>query len=332
MPAPAAPAAPARPVPRLALVVPCYNEQAIIADTLRILADHLAQWTQQGLIRADSFAVYTDDGSADGTWTHLAQAASPHCHVIKLAHNVGHQNALFAGMVYAADRCDCCISLDADLQDDLSIVPQMLQEYRNGCEVVYGVRNDRSSDSLMKRTVANGYYLLARLLGVAGIPNHADYRLVSRRALLVIREFQEQHLYWRGIVPSLNLPSAKVYYRRLPRQGGAPKYTVFKLAGLAMRGITSFSIVPLRFITVLGLLISLGSFFYIIEILQSYYSGVKIIQGWRTLIISLYFLGGLIMLSLGITGEYIGKIFMESKKRPLFVIEDQRNSPPPPPA
>lgn len=308
--------------PRLALVVPCYNEEQVIARTIAVLQEHLAKWKQEGLVAENSFCCYVDDGSSDSTWRLLAD--SPAAHAIKLAHNVGHQNALFAGMVHVAGRCDCCVSLDADLQDDLSAIPQMLAHYRSGCDVVYGVRDDRSSDSWAKRAFANAYYWLAGKVGIAGIPHHADYRLLSRRALLVISRFQEQHLYWRGIIPLLRLPSEKVFYRRQPRLAGETKYTAAKMVGLALNGLTSFSVAPLRFITFLGFAISLVSLYFIVTVLYGYYMGdADIVRGWTSLLASLYFLGGLIMLSLGITGEYIGKVFMESKKRPLYVIEQQ---------
>ncbi len=319
-------------LPLLALAIPCYNEEEIISNSMRILNEHLTRWKQDKLIHEDSFFCYVDDGSNDRTWQLLAAETGKHCHAIKLAHNVGHQNALFAGMVYVADRSDCCISLDADLQDDLSVIPEMLARYREGCEVVYGVRTDRSSDSWIKRSFANSYYWLAAKIGIAGIPNHADFRLLSRRALLIIREFREQHLYWRGIVPSLNLPSAKVFYKRQARVAGSSKYTIIKSLALALNGLTSFSIVPLRFITLLGFVISLISFYFICSLIYNYYFDRTAVQGWTSLLVSLYFLGGLIMFSLGITGEYIGKIFIESKKRPLYIVEQQLDDTPPPPA
>ncbi len=321
-----------RTLPLLAIAVPCYNEEAIILDSMRTLNEHLTRWKQEKIIHEDSFCCYVDDGSSDNTWALLAAETGKYCRAIKLAHNVGHQHALFAGMVYATDRSDCCISLDADLQDDLSVIPEMLTRYSEGCEVVYGVRADRSSDSWIKRLFANSYYWLAAKIGIAGIPHHADFRLLSRRALLIIREFREQHLYWRGIVPSLNLPSAKVFYTRQARIAGDSKYTIIKLITLALNGVTSFSIIPLRFITFLGFIISLISFYFICSLIYNYYFDRTSVQGWTSLLISLYFLGGLIMFSLGITGEYIGKIFIESKKRPLYIVEQQLDDTLPPPA
>ncbi len=313
-----------RSLPILALVIPCYNEEEILADSMAIITKHLNEWKLQKLIAPESFCCFVDDGSIDSTWHMLCQQEQKHVRMIKLAHNVGHQNALFAGMVSVADDCDCCISLDSDLQDDINVIPDMIQHYRNGNEVVYGVRNNRSSDSIFKRGFANAFYWVAKKMGMGGIPNHADYRLLSRRALLVIRQYSEQHLYWRGIVPSLNLPSEKVFYTRQARMAGKTKYTIMKMLTLAMNGVTSFSIIPLRFITLLGLLISLISLYFIASLVYNYYSGHSdVVRGWTSLITSLYFLGGLIMFSIGVVGEYIGKIFMQSKNRPLYVVEQQ---------
>ena len=317
---------PLRPPPLLALVIPCYNEEEILADSMAVIEQRLAEWKQAQLISPDSFCCYVDDGSTDRTWHILTARGGAYRRLIKLAHNAGHQNALLAGMNSIARDCDCCISLDADLQDDISVIPEMVVNYQNGSEVVYGVRANRSSDSVFKRGFANAYYWLAQKTGVAGIPNHADYRLLSRRALYIICEYREQHLYWRGIIPALNLPSAKVFYTRQARQAGDSKYTIGKMLVLAINGITSFSILPLRFITLLGLIISLVSFYLIVTTLYGYYLGeIKTTQGWLSLILSLYMLGGLIMFSIGIAGEYIGKIFIQSKNRPLYVIEQEEN-------
>lgn len=322
--------APRRPPPLLALVIPCYNEEDILADSLTIIEQQLSEWKQANLVAPNSFCCYVDDGSSDTTWHILTSRAANggQRRLLKLAHNAGHQNALLAGMSAVAGDCDCCISLDSDLQDDIRIVPEMLQNYRSGSEVVYGVRDDRSSDSLFKRGFANAYYWLAKKAGIAGIANHADYRLLSRRALLVICEYREQHLYWRGIIPSLNLPATKVFYKRQARQAGHSKYTIFRMLALAINGITSFSVLPLRFITFLGLAIFLVSLYLISTTLYNYYytGEVGTVRGWLSLILSLYMLGGLIMFSIGIAGEYIGKIFIQSKNRPLYIIEQQIDS------
>lgn len=313
-----------RSLPVLALVIPCYNEEEILTKSMAVIAKNLNEWKQDKLISNKSFCCYVDDGSSDLTWSLLVEKSEKNVRLIKLAHNVGHQNALFAGMVSVVDACDCCISLDADLQDDIGVIPDMLQHYQNGSEVVYGIRKDRSSDSVFKRNFANAFYWLASKLGLGGIAHHADYRLLSRRALLIIRNYHEQHLYWRGIIPSLNLPSEKVFYARQARMAGDSKYTIIKMITLAINGITSFSTIPLRLITFLGLGISLISLYFIGSLLYSYYFGnPTVVRGWTSLIVSLYFLGGLIMFSIGVVGEYIGKIFIESKKRPLYVIEQQ---------
>lgn len=307
--------------PVLALVVPCFNEDEVVENTHKILQAKLQQLVKAKLIDKASFCCFVDDGSRDATWEKMNAIAGSHCHVIKLSFNSGQQNALMAGLRYVTDRCDCSITLDLDLQDDIEVIPEMLEHFRKGCEVVYGVRSDRSSDSMAKRNFALLYYRVSQLLGVAGIPNHSEFRLMSKRTLKILGEFNEYHMYLRGIVHSMNLPSAIVYYVRKARQLGETKYTPAKLIALALNGITSFSIIPLRIISVLGIACCCGSVLYAIYVVAGYRVSYSE-PGWTSLIVSLYFLGGLIMLSLGVTGEYIGKIFLESKKRPVYVIEE----------
>lgn len=319
-----------RPPPLLALIIPCYNESEILAESMAILGRHLAQWKQERCIDEKSFACYIDDGSTDHTWQILTASAAKDCHAIKLGYNCGTQKAIFAGIVYASTRSDCCITLDADMQDDITVIPEMLMHYRSGCEVVYGVRSDRSSDSWTKRVSANAYYYIAQKLGVADIPNHSDFRLMSRLTMSIVREFREHHLYLRGIVLSLKLPVAQVLYKRKPRIGGQTKYSTVKLITLALNAILSFSTIPLRLVTLLGLIISTASFGFICKAIYDYYVHGPSLTGWTSLLVSIYFLGGLMMLSLGIVGEYIGRIFIESKKRPMYFIEQKLDGSPPP--
>lgn len=310
--------------PVLALVVPCFNESGLIESTHKILKKKLKQLAKDKLIDPQSFCCYIDDGSRDETWAKIKKITGKDCHAIKLSFNTGQQNALLAGIRYIVDKVDCCITIDSDLQDDIEVIPEMLKHYTAGKDVVYGVRNDRSSDSFFKRTLANLYYLISPLLGVVGIPNHAEYRLMSKKTLEIVAKFNEYHMYLRGIVFSLDLPSAKVYYTRKPRISGESQYTLVKLCTLALNGITSFSIVPLRIITFLGFLCCFGSIIYTLIVLAGYDANNPV-PGWTSLIVSLYFLGGLIMLSLGVVGEYIGKIFLEAKKRPIYVVEEVVN-------
>ncbi len=310
--------------PILALVAPCYNEEAIISDSVGILSSKMAEWKAAGLIDKKSFCCLVDDGSTDDTWRLLTLESGEHCHCVKLAHNVGHQKALFAGMMYVADRVDCCVSLDVDLQDDVEVIPDMLRHYAQGAQVVYGVRNNRDTDTWAKRFFALCFYQVSQILGVGGIYNHADFRLLDKNTLHILQQHREQHLYLRALIPSLKLPSAKVYYARQARTAGETKYTIGKLLGLALNGITSFSIVPLRFITVIGFLMSTLSLVVMIKIAwDRFFGGGELTLGWASLIVSLYFIGGLIMLSLGVIGEYIGKIYIESKRRPMYVIEKE---------
>ncbi len=309
--------------PLLALLVPCYNEEEIIAETAGILADKLESWKQEGLISPESFCCFVDDGSQDRTWE-LLEAAEGDFACLKLTHNVGHQSALFAGLKYLAGKVDCCISLDCDLQDDVDAIPEMLKLYGQGKDIVYGVRSARDVDPFHKRHIASWYYRLAHRLGIAGIPNHADFRLMSRRALMIIQQFQEGSIYLRGLIPLLNLPSSKVHYTRKRRLGGTSKYTLGKLVKLALDGITSFSVAPLRLISLLGFAIFLISLLLGIRHIVNHYFYGQAVPGWASLIVSVYFLGGLIMLSLGVIGEYLAKIFIESKKRPVYVVEEVR--------
>ena len=311
----------------LCLLAPCYNEEEIIAGSVAEMTAKMAQWKKDGVVAEESFCCFVDDGSADKTWQLLADnVRAPH-RALKLAYNAGHQNALLAGILHVAEHCDCSVSIDADLQDDLDAVPEMMRARAGGADVVYGVRSSRESDSFFKRNTAALFYKLSSAMGVPGLAHHADFRLLSRKAMRALAAFDERHLYLRGLLPSLKLPSAKVEYARRPRTGGETKYPPGKMLLLAFNGITSFSIMPLRLIALMGFLISAASlaaglYFFV----NKFFYGGEWAQGWASLIVSLYFLGGVILLALGIIGEYVGKIFIESKKRPLFVVERALNN------
>ena len=309
----------------LCLLVPCYNEEAIIADSLAQMTAKMDSWRRDGIVAEDSFCCFVDDGSADKTWDLLAQHLRPPHRALKLTFNAGHQNALHAGISHIREECDCCVSIDADLQDDLDAVPLMLAARARGADVVYGVRSSRKSDSFFKRNTARLFYRLSAMLGVPGRAHHADFRMLDKRVMRALAAFDERHLYWRGLLPSLGFAASQVAYARRPRIGGETKYPPGKMLLLAFNGITSFSIMPLRIIMILGLAISAaallaGAWFMV----NKFFYGGGWPQGWASLIVSLYFLGGIILMSLGVIGEYIGKIFIESKKRPLYIVEKTR--------
>ncbi len=309
-------------LPVLALVAPCYNEHEVVLDSFATMRAKLAAWIEQGLIDNKSFCCFVDDGSEDDTWNLLVTALTPPHEAVKLSFNAGHQCAVYAGLRHVSDNADCSVSLDVDLQDDMDAIPEMLAAFANGADVVYGVRDKRPDDSFFKRNSAAAFYWLSNKLGVPGHENHADFRLLSKKAMRVLGGFKEHHLYLRGLIPSLKMPAAIVRYTRKQRIAGTSKYPAAKMLLLAFDGITSFSIVPLRLITVLGFIISMLSLLLGLYFLAGYFFSDGAITGWTSLIVSLYFLGGLIMFALGIVGEYIGKIFIESKKRPLYMIDN----------
>ena len=304
--------------PTLAIVVPCYNESAVFPHTLRTLSALLHELTATGEISGDSYLLFIDDGSRDDTWQQIVAAQSAQIRGIKLSRNAGHQTALMAGL--SAIDSDISISIDADLQDDIACIPQMIAAYKSGSDIVYGVRNDRSSDSAFKKHSANSYYKIMDWLGVQQIPNHADYRLMSRRAVNALLAYKENNLYLRGMIPLLGFPSSQVYYQRKERLAGESKYPLRKMLALALEGITSHSIIPLRLISLLGISTSLITFFFGIYAIIIKFSGGAV-DGWTSLILSIFFLGGIQLICLGIIGEYIGKIYLESKHRPKYFIE-----------
>lgn len=307
--------------PTLYLIIPCYNEQEIIRLSMDSIDKKMRTLITQGKISKKSKIIFVNDGSKDGTLDLLKKHKTKIMQIVSLSTNKGHQNALLAGLTYAKDKCDCAISLDCDLQDDINLIDRFVESYAQGYEVIYGVRNDRKEDSFFKRFSATAFYKLMKILGVDIVYNHADYRLLSNRALGHLLEFSEVNLFLRGIVPLLGFKSCKLYYKRIARVAGVSKYPFFKMLSFAIDGITSFSIKPLRILTLLGALIAFFSFCIGVWALITKISG-QAVSGWTSMVVSMYFLGGIQLLGLGIIGEYIGKIYRETKRRPLYFIDE----------
>ncbi len=308
--------------PVLYLVVPCYNEESVLPETAKRLKEKLQQMADSGLVHENSRILFVDDGSRDKTWSIIEKCYRENEQIegLKLSHNRGHQNALFAGLMTAKDVCDCAVSLDADLQDDINALDGFLKEYLNGCDVVYGVRSKREKDTFFKRTTAEGYYKFLKLLGVDIVYNHADYRLMSHRALEALAEYREVNLFLRGIVPLIGFKTGTVYYERHERFAGESKYPLKKMISFAFDGITSFSIKPLKIIGNIGIIISMFSVVALIYALISKLTG-NAVAGWTAIIASIWLLGGIQLLSLGIIGTYVGKIYSEVKDRPKYHID-----------
>lgn len=306
----------------LYLVIPCYNEQAVLPVTAPLFLDKLTALQSAGRITPDSRVLFVDDGSRDDTWAVItALAADTAAEGIRLSRNRGHQNALLAGLMTAKDRADVTISLDCDGQDDIDAVDQMLDEYEAGCDVVYGVRDSRATDSVLKRGSARGFYRLTRLLGADTVYDHADYRLMSRRALEALAQFDEVNLYLRGLVPLVGFRTATVAYDRAPRAAGKSRYSPRKMLHLAADGITSLSTRPLKMITGLGLGVFLVSVGMIIWCLIRHFTD-NTVSGWASQMCVTLFLGGVQLLCVGVLGEYIGKIYAEVKHRPRYILQD----------
>ena len=306
---------------KLNIVVPCYNEEAVLHETTKQLSQLVDDLIAKGKIQSCEI-IYVDDGSHDATWTLIEelQKSSTYVHGLKLAHNVGHQFALWAGLEYAAERADAIISIDADLQDDIAVIEQMIDAYKGGCEVVYGVRKERKTDTVFKRWTALGFYSLMQKMGVNIVYNHADFRLTSQRATQELMRYPERNMFIRGMVRLLGFKTAEVYYDRKERFAGESKYPLTKMLNFAVDGITSFSIQPLRMIATIGFIVTVLSFVAAVYALVSYLCG-SVVAGWTSMLISIWFIGGAILLSLGIIGEYIGKIYKEVKRRPRYHIE-----------
>jgi len=308
---------------KLVIVVPCYNEEEVLPETTAQLSRVLdglrgKKAIDQGII------LYVDDGSKDTTWRLVQKYATenPYVKGLKLAHNVGHQQALWAGLEWASQRADAAVSIDADLQDDVDAIGTMVDYYNRGVDIVYGVRRERKVDTFFKKGTALAFYRLMCNLGGEIVYNHADFRLMSRRTLLALMAFPERNLFLRGIVASMGYPSAVVYYDRKERFAGESKYPLKKMISFALDGITSFSVRPLRYITYLGLFFMLIAVFAIFYGLFSYVEG-SALPGWTSLLVSMWFIGGAILLACGIIGEYVGKIYKEVKQRPRYFIENE---------
>lgn len=314
----------------LCLVVPCYNEQEVLADTTLRLTQLLQRLRHEGLATRTTL-LYVDDGSRDGTWPLIEAHAQAHPEVkgLKLAHNVGHQHALWAGLTWAEQHCDVAVSIDADLQDDIEAIPHMLHYYHRGIDIVYGVRRARRTDTWFKRTTALAFYRLMQMMDTGVIYNHADFRLMSRRTLHALLCFEERNLFLRGMVASLGFPSAMVYYDRSERQAGESKYPLRRMLSFAIDGITSFSVRPLQCITYLGLVCMCIAACVIVYGLWSYLQG-RTVQGWTSQLVSIWFVGGAMLLACGVLGEYVGKIYREVKHRPRYFVEQETHPDNPP--
>lgn len=308
------------------LVVPCYNEEDTLPETSTRLQEKFASLISEKTIAPNSRVLFVDDGSSDSTWSLIEKLHSSHnlFSGLKLSRNRGHQNALLAGLLFSADYADVIGSMDADLQDDIDALDEMLERASGGYEVVYGVRNDRTTDSSFKRWSAQSFYKIQAKMGMESIYNHADYRLMSARAVHALGEFREVNLFLRGLVPLVGFKSCVVYYARGKRFAGESKYSLKKMIGFAIEGITSFSIKPIRIISGVGMIIALISFFALLYVLVGHFVG-HVEAGWTSTIMSIWLLGGLQLLAIGVIGEYVGKTYMESKSRPRFIIEGVLN-------
>lgn len=308
--------------PLLTVVVPCYNEEEVLNETMKQLSSVLDDLIGEQLISEESKLLFVDDGSKDDTWSIIAMESVNNKYVkgIKLARNVGHQKALLAGLEIAKEKSDCVISIDADLQDDISVIREFIKKYIEGYDIVYGVRSSRKKDTFFKRTTAQGFYKLMNKLGIHLVYNHADYRLMSKRALEELSRFKEANLFLRGIVPMIGFRSTKVYYERKERHAGETKYPLKKMLSFAFDGITSFSVAPIRLLTMIGfLLFFIGGIAGSYALYQKWFGHTN--SGWTSLMISIWLLGGLQIIGIGVIGEYIGKIYEEVKGRPKYAID-----------
>lgn len=307
-------------------MVPCYNEQEVFPKTEPQLRGLIRRMADEGLASADSYVVYVDDGSRDTTWQLIEEATEAYPGIdcgIKLGHNAGHQNALLAGLEMVKGNCDAAITIDADLQDDIEAIPRMVRQFRDGSEIVYGVRESRETDSWFKRRSAEEFYKTMTRLGVESVSNHADFRLMSSRAVGELLRYKERNIFLRGVVPRIGLAASEVRYDRKEREAGETKYPLRKMVNFALEGITSFSITPVRMVFMLGLIFVIIALGILVYTLIRYFSG-DTIEGWTSLMLSIWFCTGVLLLGLGIIGEYVGKIFLEVKERPRYVIEKSK--------
>ncbi|MGN1157304.1 MAG: glycosyltransferase family 2 protein [Agathobacter sp.] len=308
--------------PRLAIVVPCYKEEAVLPETTKRLGEVLQQMIDAGIIASNSYVLYVNDGSTDATWPMISAFHKQYKYVcgVNLAGNVGHQNALIAGLSTACSHADVLVSIDADLQDDVKVIEKMVGQYLQGYDIVYGVRQSRTTDTWFKRTTALGFYSLMKLMGVKSVYNHADFRLMSRRAVEFLLRFEERNLFLRGMVPLVGYKTANVYYDRAERFAGESKYPLRKMIAFAFDGITSFSVKPVHLVLYMGIIFLIVSLCILAWVLEEYITG-NVVPGWSSLMVSLWFCTGCILTGLGIVGEYIGKVYTEVKRRPRFNVE-----------
>ena len=310
---------------KLGIVIPCYNEEEGLEETTKHLNALMQDLIDSKQISPESFICYVDDGSKDKTWELIEQfnANSSLFKGIKLSRNFGHQNALISGLMQLKDDADALISMDADLQDDISVVREFIAKYKEGYHIVYGVRDDRTSDTKFKRGTAELFYKFQEFMGIESISNHADYRLLSQKALNALANFKEVNLFIRGVVPLLGFKSCSVYYARGERFAGETKYPLKKMISFALDGIASFSVVPLRIITLIGFLVFMFSLLAIgwISLEKVFFDTA--VQGWASTMVSIYFIGGIQIMSIGIIGEYVGRIFQQSKERPRYIIDTE---------
>ncbi len=311
---------------KLYMVIPCYNEQEVLPETSKRLKEKLSTLVKAGKIDPESRIIFVNDGSKDRTWEIIRRLheEDPVFGGVNLSRNRGHQNALLAGLMIVKDHADMAISMDADLQDDINAIDEMVEKYLDGTDIVYGVRSSRERDTFFKKATAESFYKMMNAMGANTVFNHADYRLMSKRALEGLAEFQEVNLFLRGIVPMIGYSTDVVYYERGERFAGESKYPLGKMLSFAIEGITSLSTKPIRMITFLGFFIFLVSIGILIYSLVRHFMGATIV-GWTTLMVSVWAIGGLILLSLGVVGEYIGKIYLETKARPRFIVEQFLN-------
>ncbi len=309
---------------RLMIVVPCYNEEEILPYSAEKLTEVIKNLIEKSKIASNSGILFVNDGSKDKTWEIIQNeyAKNPYVYGLGLAGNVGHQNALFAGLQTAAEICDFSISIDADLQDDENVIIDMVQQVQEGKDIIYGVRKERKTDTFFKRFTALAFYKLMQSVDKDTVQNHADFRMMTNRTLKALMQYPERNLFLRAIVRQLGFREGFVYYDRKAREAGESKYPFTKMLSFSIDGITSFSVAPLKFITFLGLAMTLVAFIMIIFALVEHFQG-KTIQGWTSLLVSMWFIGGIITTGVGITGVYIGKIYTEVKRRPRYFIEER---------
>ena len=311
---------------KLYLVIPCYNEQEVLLQTAKCTKEKLCSLIESGKISDQSKICFVDDGSKDTTWEIIERLCAEDAIFcgVKLSRNRGHQNALLAGLMSVKDLCDVAISLDADLQDDVNAIDAMIDKYNEGNDVVYGVRSSRKNDRAFKRGTARAFYRLMRFMGVELVYDHADYRLMSQRALCALESFKEVNLFLRGLVPLIGFKSATVEYVRSPRFAGKSKYPLKKMMSFAFEGVTSMSIKPIRMISVIGFFIFIASLGMLSYSLVQHFMG-NTVEGWTSIVVSVWAIGGLQLLAIGVIGEYIGKIYLETKQRPKYIIDQMKN-------